>query len=233
MERIIRLAAGGGVVATLIALLPLAAAAHERREVAGGQYELVVGFLDEPAFVGEKNGLDLRVTRPAVAGTTPAAGAEGGTEEQAGTPVEGLTETLMAEVIYGDETMELALEPRFRDPGAYAAYFFPTAEGDYTFHISGEIEGTAIDETFTSSPEGFSSVEPREPLEFPKGEAATDGAAAATVADWTAGVAGGPAAGLLAGAIGLAAGGVLLAGRAAVRRRLAPAPLAARVEPRA
>ena len=228
MQRIIRLAAGGGVAALFVLLLPLVVAAHERRDIMNGQYSVVVGFLDEPAFVGEKNGLWISIAKhdPAASPTAEAA-------EAMGIPVLGLDQTLQAEVIFGDQTMELPLTPAFGEPGAYESVFFPMAEGDYTFHISGEIEGTAIDETFTSSPEGFSSVEPREPLEFPKGEAATDGAAAATVADWTAGVAGGPAAGLLAGAIGLAAGGVLLAGRAAVRRRLAPAPLAARVEPRA
>ncbi|MBI3953814.1 MAG: hypothetical protein HY330_04815 [Chloroflexi bacterium] len=37
------------------------AAAHERRAV--GQYTFVVGFTGEPAFVEDKNGVDLRVTR--------------------------------------------------------------------------------------------------------------------------------------------------------------------------
>jgi hypothetical protein len=89
-------------------------------------------------------------------------------EEEAGEPVVGLDQTLKAEVIFGDQKMELTLEPRWQTPGAYDAYFFPTAAGDYTFHIFGEIEGTAVDESFTSSPEGFSSVEAREELEFPK-----------------------------------------------------------------
>lgn len=149
------------VIAGIAVALPLAALAHEQREVADGQYQLVVGFIDEPAFVGEKNGLSLRVTKPGTG--TPAA--EG---EPEGVPVEGLDQTLTAEVIYGDQTMELPLRPAFGDPGHYVSYFFPTAEGDYSFRISGEIEGTAIDETFTSSPEGFDAVQAREPLEFPK-----------------------------------------------------------------
>lgn len=125
--------------------------AHEHREVADGQYELTVGFLDEPAFVNMKNGLSLRVVT-----------VEG--EE----PVEGLTDTLTAEVIYGDQSMELELEPVFNDPGHYRAIFFPTAPGAYTFHITGEIEGNEIDEEFTGGPETFSEVEPIEPLQFPK-----------------------------------------------------------------
>ncbi|MBQ12670.1 MAG: hypothetical protein CMJ45_14115 [Planctomyces sp.] len=42
-------------------LLTGTASAHEQREV--GRYELVVGFIVEPAFEGLKNGLDLRVTK--------------------------------------------------------------------------------------------------------------------------------------------------------------------------
>ena len=80
----------------------------------------------------------------------------------------GLDQTLQAEVIYGDQTMALPLTPAFDEPGSYESVFFPMAEGDYTFRLSGQIEGNALDESFTSSPEGFDSVRPREPLEFPK-----------------------------------------------------------------
>jgi hypothetical protein len=146
-------------------IVPGIASAHERRDVADGQYQFVVGFLDEPAFAGEKNGLSLRITKPAGPDATPAADGE-----EARLPVEGLEQTLKAEVIYGTQRMDLPLSPAFRDPGHYQSYFFPMAEGDYSFHITGEIEGNAIDETFTSSPEGFNAVEPREPLEFPKDE---------------------------------------------------------------
>jgi hypothetical protein len=168
MHRFARFAAGFGVLVLFFGMVPSGASAHEHRDVADGQYSLVVGFLDEPAFTGEKNGLDLRVAKhdPAAAGAETTEGEEAVEEE--GTPVVGLEDTLKAEVIYGDQKMELTLEPRFQAPGAYDAHFFPTAAGDYTFRIYGDIEGAAIDETFTSSPEGFSSVQAREDLEFPK-----------------------------------------------------------------
>ena len=198
MQRIVRIAASCGVVAVFLTLFPLAASGHEQREVAGGQYELVVGFLDEPAFVGLKNGLDLRVSRPAVASASPAAGETAqGTAE--GTPVEGLVGSLQASVAYGEETMELELESQFGEPGAYRAIFFPTAEGDYTFRISGQIEGVAIDETFTSAPEGFSPVEAVEPYQFPKGEGAVGGAAAGAIGDGSRGRPDGINGGLLLG----------------------------------
>ncbi|MGH2532642.1 MAG: hypothetical protein ACRDJW_10090 [Thermomicrobiales bacterium] len=165
MTRTHRIRLGLFVIAALAMALPIAALAHERRDVADGQYQFVVGFIEEPAFVGEKNALSLRITKPAGPDATPTA--EG---EEARIPVEGLETTLTAEVIYGDQSMDLPLRPAFRDPGHYVSYFFPMAEGDYSFHITGEIEGVAIDETFTSSPDGFDSVQSREPLEFPKTE---------------------------------------------------------------
>lgn len=171
MQAMRRILTSVGLIAPLAALLPLTTAAHERREVGNGQYEMVVGFLDEPAFVGLKNGLDLRVhsLTPAASPTT------GESADTGGIPVEGLSGSLQAEVIYGDQSMELPLEPRFGEPGAYRSVFFPMAEGDYTFHIFGEIEGVAIDETFTSGPETFGPVEPVEPLQFPKEDSASGG----------------------------------------------------------
>jgi hypothetical protein len=153
-----------GILAIAALLLPAVITAHEHRQVADGQYELTVGFLNEPAFVNQQNGLSLRVVAIAGDGATPAAGPDA----DAGTPVAGLTDTLEATVIYGDQEMELELEPVFNDPGHYRATFFPTAPGAYTFHITGEIEGNEIDETFTSGPETFSEVEPIEPYQFPK-----------------------------------------------------------------
>jgi hypothetical protein len=168
MKRLNRLWMAGLIVAALFALAPALASAHEQRDVAGGKYSMVVGFLDEPAFTTVKNGLDLRVSTVPAGTPTPTSD-----EDTGGTPVEGLEKTLKAEVIYGDQKMDLTLEPAEGAPGAYAAWFFPMAAGDYSFHIYGDIDGTAIDETFTSSPEGFSSVLDRAQYEFPKASGST------------------------------------------------------------
>jgi hypothetical protein len=155
-------------VAAAVALMPLVASAHEQRDVDNGKYTLLVGFLNEPTVTGQWNSLDLRVadnSQPA----TPIAGASGGGDEDAltGAPVTGLESTLQVEVIFGDKKKTLTLEPRFGVPGAYNAYLIPTAAGDYSFHIFGTINGDAIDETFTSSPQGFSSVEDAANYQFP------------------------------------------------------------------
>ncbi|GIW04019.1 MAG: hypothetical protein KatS3mg059_0639 [Thermomicrobiales bacterium] len=110
---------------------------------------------------------------------------------------------MQAEVIYGDQKMALPLEPRWRDPGAYASYFYPMAAGDYSFHIWGTINGEQVDETFTSGPETFGPVEER--IEFPK-QAASANSVAGSISgetDRTGSFAAGLIAGIGLGAIGL------------------------------
>ena len=180
--------AGVGVLAAFAALGSLSgASAHETRVVGDGQFEVVVGFVDEPAFQGEKNGLSLEVSRVEATDASPAAEAEDGHSGGAG--VEGLELTLQAEVIYGDQRMTLTLEPVWQSPGAYAGYFFPMAAGDYSFHIFGTVEGVQIDETFTSGPETFSAIQERAPLEVPKQSASSAPALGLTAGIGIAGLA--------------------------------------------
>ena len=140
---------------------PQIASAHESRTIADGAYEIVVGFKNEPVFAGDKSGLEFWVSE--VGAATPAAGAE-----DEGVPVEGLEETLQAEVIFEDQTMALPLEAAWDEPGAYGSDFFPSQPGTYTFRIYGTIGDTEIDETFTSGPETFGDVADPAPLQFPK-----------------------------------------------------------------
>ncbi len=136
------LLAGNGVVS-----------AHEHRTV--GDYSMVVGFLNEPAVQDEVNAVSVRITKPAPADATPAAGED----DVAETPITGLT--LNVDVILGDQQVSLPMEAKWGDPGHYVAYFIPTQPGDYSFHVTGEIDGVAVDETFTAGPETFSTVRPR------------------------------------------------------------------------
>jgi hypothetical protein len=166
MRRISSLAAVGsiGLASALVLVWPPAVEAHETRAIADGQYQIVIGFMNEPVFAGDKSGLEFWVTE--ISAATPAAGAD---EETEGTPVEGLDETLQAEIIYEDQTMALPLTATWDEPGGYYSVFFPSAAGgDYTFRIYGDIDGTEIDETFTSGPETFGPVEDPAPLRFPQ-----------------------------------------------------------------
>lgn len=132
---------------------PPAAFAHGH--IQAGDYELVIGFRVEPAFQGEPNGLDLVVTRLA-----------------SGERVTGLEQTLQAEIIYGESRRELSLRPRFGQEGAYTADILPTAAGDYTWRIFGEIEGFPVDVSMTSAPDTFNPVQPKEAVSFPGQEPA-------------------------------------------------------------
>ena len=162
MRRFTSFAALGSVAlgAALALALPAAVEAHESRVIADSQYEIVVGFMNEPVFAGDKSGLEFWVSEVSMA--TPSANGE-----EEGTPVEGLEETLQAEVIFGDQTMELPLEATWNEPGGYGSVFFPMAPGDYTFRIYGAIGDVEIDESFTSGPETFSVVQDPAPLQFP------------------------------------------------------------------
>ena len=159
--------AGVFVFAALIALglavaSPAAIEAHEQREVADGQFHFVVGFLNEPAFQGELNAISVRITL-----NDPDASPVAEGEQVERTSVEGLEGALTFEIIYEDQTAELPVKTVFRDPGHYVSYVIPTEPGVYSFRISGEIDGVAIEETFTGGPETFSEVGPRSDIEFP------------------------------------------------------------------
>src|SRR5574341_983925 len=129
--------------------VPGVASAHEERTI--GEYDVEVGFFEEPALVNQLNGVFLEVSRE-------------------GEPVEGLDETLKVELIVGGgaQTKELAFETLEGEPGAYVAKFLPTLAGDYTFRIFGSIEDLQVDESFESGPGRFDSVEPLDELAFPE-----------------------------------------------------------------
>jgi hypothetical protein len=128
------------------------ASAHGHTEV--GPYSFVIGFKNEPAYQGEPNGLDLTVTETATK-----------------TPVTGLEDSLKVTLTYGGTSKELEVRPQWGKDGAYTAYVIPTVAGDYTWHITGDIKGTPVDVTMTSSPETFSAVQAKDTVQFPAPEA--------------------------------------------------------------
>lgn len=192
-SRVIRAVIAGTVLAVSVSAVALA---HEHREV--GEYSITVGFMDEPVFTGQKSGLEFGVAH-----------------HESEEPVEGLEETLQAEVTFQGQTRDLPVSARFGEPGWYQSVFFPTAAGAYTFRIFGTIEGIDIDEEFTSGPETFSEVSEvaggQFPVAFPAtGDIVRDaeaGAAASTTATIALALGG---AGLLAGLVAL---GVTMARR--------------------
>jgi hypothetical protein len=193
LPRLLTLVVGLGVG---IAATTGTTSAHVDIDVGEGQYVMEVGFRDEPAYLGQPNALYLSVGEYATGGTEP---------------VNDLAATLEAEVSKDGQTMPLALIPT--GDGEYEAPFVPTALGDYTFRIFGTIGEAQIDESVTSGPNTFNSVEPLTAIEFPvaRPDAAamqTEIAAAEAAANTARTLA---IAGIVAGVLGLILGGVALA----------------------
>ncbi|HYH27896.1 MAG TPA: hypothetical protein VEA19_03850 [Actinomycetota bacterium] len=147
--RSVRLVLASGLFC-LIPAMASPAWAHETRQV--GDYELVVGWWQEPAFAGQPNGPEVTVTK-------------------GGDPVNEGVE-LEVELVFGSETMTYPLEAAFvvgvfGDEGNYNANLVPTRPGTYTYRLTGTIEGNQIEEEFTSGPETFGDIEDPAELAFP------------------------------------------------------------------
>jgi len=119
--------------ACLIALVALLlnfqlALAHE--SVTVGDYEIEIGWVDEPAIVGQKNAIAINVSNTS------------GGEPQ---PVEDVS-SLTVTVSYGGQSKELTLEPLGEDtPGQFAAPLLPTVPGEYMIKLGGSLGDTAVD----------------------------------------------------------------------------------------
>jgi len=132
------------VVVTL--LWAVSAGAHERKEV--GDYRLVIGWGDEPAFSGLKNAIEVDVA------------------DKSGQPVaEGAT--LTVDVSFGGEHLMLPLRPVRTQPGKLRAVLLPTRAGTYSFHITGNVKAQAIDVTSTCGNGTFACIADLAEIQFP------------------------------------------------------------------
>ena len=149
----------------LVAALPLAvrtASAHEHVTV--GEYEMIVGWRDEPAVAGYLNGLDLGIEHHFTNGTTTwVLGAEG---------------NLTAVLSTGLKNVSKALEPQSGRDGWYTFNVIPTRVGTYHVRIMGTLGTTPVDKTVP-----LDDVAPASDLAFPAGDPQTqlDAANAAIV----------------------------------------------------
>ncbi len=143
-------------VAVAAAGLARPAAAHQRQllQIGTADYLLVVGFLHEPVFTGDKSGVDLNIMVPDPANPTDS-------RAQQVKPVEGLEKTLKVEVKAGPHARVFELNPAFRAPGRYEAWFVPTVATTYTYRLFGSVNGVPIDLTFACNPTGHVAFEDR------------------------------------------------------------------------
>ena len=155
------------LVVAVVALMGLATGtvfAHEGRDVEG--YNFVIGWVEEPAYEGLRNGVEIRVTKAA----SGSHGGHGEASELVG--VEGLGETLRVEVTHvaTEASKILSLYPTRGVPGRYTAVLIPTSPGVYQFSVRGTVEGTQIDESFLSKGGGggFDDIRSAADLQFPE-----------------------------------------------------------------
>jgi hypothetical protein len=161
MHRLVATVTAAALLALSLALLAAPALAHET--ATAGDLALELGWGTEPAYAGQLNTIQLIVTHKADGDPNIDPGAR-------------LTTT----VSYGDQTQDFALEPTYDAeagtgvPGEYAALIIPTSPGDYTFHVTGTVEGVKVDLKVASGPKTFSPVEDPQAAQFPVKVPATD-----------------------------------------------------------
>ena len=158
------------------------ALAHEEREV--WEYNLNIGWIDEPAYEGFMNGVELRVIRTSEQAASEESGDhhdgdDGDSDEGMtsrgdgdGTPVTGLEETMQVEVTHvaSGASVILDLYPDRFEPGRYTADLIPTVPGVYEFRVFGFIEEELVDQTFASAGGGgdFDDIRQSAGLQFPE-----------------------------------------------------------------
>lgn len=133
------------LVFVLVMLQTQAALAHEHITV--GDYELVIGWLEEPPVAGQKNAVVLSIKEQSTGTGLPA-------EDAA---------SLEVTVSYGGQSKVLSLEPLGEDsPGRFTAPILPTVPGEYTIILGGQLGNTVVD-----AQAHIEEVQPAEILQFP------------------------------------------------------------------
>lgn len=120
-----------GLVATVLGLVTTVSFAHVTKEVGGGAYTIVLGYVGAPLYAGQVEQVDITIS------------------DAAGNPVEGLADSLRAEIIGpGGASVVVSVRAVRGTPGSYVADFIPTVAGNYDVRLSGFIGEHQFDEVF-------------------------------------------------------------------------------------
>lgn len=161
-----------GLVALLALVVIPAGVVRAHEHIPVGPYVLVIGWVHEPVYTGQPNGLDLLIKlegEPAAEGTADA----GHAADTGG--VEDVAATIKFAVEYGGERKEYDVRPMWGRPGHYTADLMPMLAGTYTFFFSGSIKGEDLEIKFEPQ-----EVVAQDTISFPA--AADPGALAAGLA---------------------------------------------------
>ncbi|MEM7330605.1 MAG: hypothetical protein AAF490_00845 [Chloroflexota bacterium] len=127
----------------LLLIFSTASLVHAHTRVELGPYVVIVGWLEEPVIVGERNALIVDISEDDI-------------------PVEGVEATLDLELVYAGSSFRSNINPT-EIPGFYTAEVFPTIRGQYNVRLFGNINGFEIDEII--APE---EVLPASRIQFPE-----------------------------------------------------------------
>jgi hypothetical protein len=135
-----------GLIAFIVLILNFQlASAHEGVTV--GDYEIEIGWVNEPPIVGQHNALVVNVSNTS-----------GGTVQ----PVEDIS-ALTVTISYGGQSKTLTLQPLSEDtPGQFVAPLIPTVAGEYMVALGGKLGDTDVNAEI--HPE---EVVPADILQFP------------------------------------------------------------------
>jgi len=147
-------------VTVLLALLTNYQTAFAHTSIAAGNYTIEIGWVNEPAIVGQQNAIVVNVS------TT--------TDKKPVEDVSGLT----VSISYGGQSKTLILQPLGEDtPGQFVAPILPTVPGQYTVNLGGKLGTTDV--KVDVQPE---EVQSADTLQFPVVEPAQSGISV----DWLA-----------------------------------------------
>ena len=135
-----------------VLIFPASALAHERRTIAGGKYDVLVGWDVEPAFQGQKNAASIRISQ---AGSNPPV------------PITGAEKTLSVQIRQGADTRLFPLRSVWGQQGYYVADIVPTRAGDFQWTFVGTVNGDAVNDMFDTADAKFNKVEPITGPQFP------------------------------------------------------------------
>ncbi len=133
----------GLLTAVFVLIISTVSLAHAHTRVELGPYVVIVGWLEEPVIVGERNALIVDISENDL-------------------PVEGVEATLDLELVYAGSSFRSNINPT-EIPGFYTAEVFPTIRGQYNVRLFGNINGFEIDEII--APE---EVFPASRIQFPE-----------------------------------------------------------------
>ncbi len=123
--------------------------AHEKQvlKIGGIDYMFVVGSLNESIVVGDKTGIDLKISLADKNDLST-------TTSKAIVPVLNLEKDLKIENISGDIKKEFDLTSAWGKPGNYNSTFYPTNSDIFSYRIIGKINNTDVDLLFTCNKNG-------------------------------------------------------------------------------